>query len=542
MPRRADGVEAVDVVIVGAGPAGGVLATRLVAAGMRVVALEQGDWHEPASFPAAQPSYELDMRGRWSPDPNVRGSDADYPIAAADSDITPLMFNGVGGSSILYNADWCRLRPSDFRVRTLDGVADDWPICYADLEPYFDATDVEFGISGLAGDPSLPPTPALPHPPLPVGRGGRLVAHAHDRLGWHWWPGTNAVQPEAAGGRGGCLQWGTCIEGCPEGAKASADLTHWRRAVDAGVQLRTGARAQRVALDERGRASGVEYVDRAGREHLVSARVVVLAANGIGTPRLLLLSEQAGHAGGLANRSGQVGRRLMVHPFATVAGVFPEPLRSWVGHAGPKIVSYEFYESDPDRGFVRGAKWSLGGIAGPVGIALTRKDGGAPGWGGDHHASMRERLGATMSWGIFTEDLPEEHNRVTLDATATDSDGVPAARVAYRISENTRRMLDFHADRAAESLQAAGATHIHREVPVRASGWHLLGTARMGEDPETSVVDADLRAHDVPNLYVADGSTFVTSAGVNPTSTVVALAARLGEHLVRTRRAIAAAV
>jgi choline dehydrogenase-like flavoprotein len=341
------------------------------------------------------------------------------------------------------------------------------------------------------------------------------VAAAHDRLGWHWWPGTNAIDP------GACVQWGTCLEGCPAGAKASADLTHWRRAVAAGADLRTGARATRVVVDARGRASGVEYLDRDGRSHVEEAPVVVLAANGIGTPRLLLLS-------GLANRSGLVGRRLMVHPFATVAGTFDEPLDSWVGHAGPKIVSYEFYESDPARGFVRGAKWSLGGIAGPVGIALE----GWAGWGAGHAARMREHVGRTMSWGIFTEDLPEEANRVTLDDALTDSDGLPAPRVEYAISENTRRMLRFHADRAAESLRAAGARELHEEVPVRASGWHLLGTARMGDDPETSVVDRDLQAHDVPGLYVADGSVFVTSAGVNPTSTVVALASRLGDHLV----------
>jgi choline dehydrogenase-like flavoprotein len=509
--------EPADAVVVGAGPAGGVVASRLVAAGMRVVCLEQGDWHDPSSFPGPHAGYELAMRTTWSPDPNVRGADADYPIAVDGSDIAPLMFAGVGGSTILYNADWCRLRPSDFRVRTLDGVADDWPLSYADLAPWFDATDAEFAISGLAGDPSLPPTPALPHPPLPVGPGGRLVAAAHDRLGWHWWPGTNAIDPAA------CVQWGTCLEGCPAGAKASADLTHWRAAVAAGADLRTGARATRVVTDARGRACGVEYVDRDGRAQLARGGVVVLAANGIGTPRLLLLSE-------LANRSGLVGRRLMVHPFATVAGVFDEPLRSWLGHAGPKIVSYEFYETDPARGFVRGAKWSLGGIAGPVGIALE-----------GHGETVAERIGRTMSWGIFTEDLPEDHNRVTLDDALTDSDGLPAPRVAYRISENTRRMLRFNADRARESLVEAGAHDLEEEVPVRASGWHLLGTARMGEDPETSVVDRDLRAHDVPNLYVADGSVFVTSAGVNPTSTVVALAARLGAHLVASRREIAVA-
>ena len=476
-----------------------MLAARLVAAGVRVVCLEQGDWHDPADFPGARPGYEVAMRSTWSADPNVRGAEADYPIAVDRAEITPLMFAGVGGSTILYNADWCRLRPSDFRVRTLDGVADDWPISYGDLSPHFDRTDIEFGVSGLAGDPSLPPTPAFPHPPLPVGRGGRLVAGAHDELGWHWWPGTNAIAPAA------CVQWGTCLEGCPAGAKASADLTHWRRAVAGGADLRTGARATRVVVDARGRASGVEYVDRDGRSHVVDAAIVVLAANGIGTPRLLLLS-------GLANRSGLVGRRLMVHPFATVAGTFDEPLASWVGHAGPKIVSYEFYETDAARGFVRGAKWSLGGIAGPVGIALE----GWAGWGEGHAERMRELVGRTMSWGVFTEDLPEEANRIVLDDALTDSDGLPAPRVEYTISENTRRMLRFHADRAAESLRAAGARELHEEVPVRASGWHLLGTARMGDDPETSVVDRDLQAHDVPGLYVADGSVFVTSGGREP--------------------------
>jgi choline dehydrogenase-like flavoprotein len=149
---------------------------------------------------------------------------------------------------------------------------------------------------------------------------------------------------------------------------------------------------------------------------------------------------------------------------------------------------------------------------------------------------MRERFGRMLTWSIFAEDLPETHNRVELSDDVTDSSGLPAARVHYRISDNTRRMLDFHAARARESLEAAGATQIDATVPVRASGWHLLGTARMGTDPERSVVDRNLRVHDVPNLYIADGSTFVTSAGVNPTSTVAALAARLGDHLVRGGR------
>jgi choline dehydrogenase-like flavoprotein len=527
---------AADVLIVGAGAAGGVLAGRLVRAGLRVRCLEQGDWHDPAAFGSGDPAFELVARRRWSPDPSARRGAADYPVDASESDLAPLMFSGVGGSTLLYAADWCRMRPSDFRVRTLDGVGDDWPLSYADLAPHFDATDREFGVAGLAGDPSLPPDVAPPpYGPLPLGPGALRVAAAHDRLGWHWWPGTNAVHP------GACVQWGTCIEGCPVGAKATADLTHWRAAVAAGVRLDVGARAQRVGLDRRGRARGVEYVDGEGRSQLARAGVVVLAANGLGTPRLLLLSACAGHDDGLANSSGLVGRRLMMHPFATVSGVFDEPLRTWVGHAGPKIVSYEFYESDGSRGFVRGAKWSLGGVAGPVGIALAHPDDAPPPWGAGHLAGMRERVGRTMSWGIFTDDLPEDDNRVALDAAHCDGDGLPGVRVRYRIGENTRRMLAFHAARAEESLEAAGARQVHTQVPVRSAGWHLLGTARMGRDPATSVVDRFGRCHDVPNLYVADGSAFVTAAGVNPTSTVAALAARLAEHLVATRREVAVA-
>ena len=169
--------------------------------------------------------------------------------------------------------------------------------------------------------------------------------------------------------------------------------------------------------------------------------------------------------------------------------------------------------------------------AGPVGIALE----GWAGWGEGHAERMRRLVGRTMSWGVFTEDLPEEANRVVLDDALTDSNGLPAPRVAYTISENTRRMLRFHADRAAESLRAAGARELHEEVPVRASGWHLLGTARMGDDPASSVVDRWNRAHDVANLYVVDGSCFVTSTGVNPTSTIVSIALRAADHMIETR-------
>jgi choline dehydrogenase-like flavoprotein len=531
MGRRA---ERADVVIVGAGASGGVVGRRLAEAGFRVVCLEQGRWPDSNAFPAPRAEYELLARKQWAGNPNVRGLPEDYPVEESQSDVATLMFNGVGGSLVLYAGDWCRLRPSDFRVRRLDGVADDWPISYADLQPHYERTDVEFGVSGLGGDPSLPPGADPPLPPLPIGEGALRVARAHARLGWHWWPGANAVLSIPSQGRRACAQWGTCMQGCPEGAKASTDLTHWPAAIERGAEVVTGARACRIVIGRRGRATGVEYVTTDGTSRLQRANAVVLAANAVGTARLLLLSSSPSHPDGLANGSGLVGRRLMFHPFANVTGIFPERVETVRGHVGAKIVSYQFYETDPSRSFVRGAKWSLAPTGGPLNAALPTRAGQSV-WGEAHHAHVRERLGRSVSWGIFGEDLPDPENRVELDPVLRDSSGLPAPRLFYKVSDNSRRLLDFHIERASESLAEAGATRVDAERLMRYSGWHLLGTARMGADPSSSVVDAWGRAHEVENLFVADGSVFVTSGGVNPTSTIAAFASRVADHIVETR-------
>jgi choline dehydrogenase-like flavoprotein len=528
--------ERADVVIVGAGAAGGVVAHRLATAGFRVTCLEQGRWPDRSAYPAPRDDWEIIASKRWSPDPNVRGLPEDYPIESDESDIVPLMYNAVGGSMVLYAGDWPRMAPSDFRVRTLDGVADDWPITYADLEPYYDQIAREVGVAGLAGDPAYPEGADLPLPPLPLGPGVLDVARAHDRLGWHWWPAPSAIASAPYRGRHPCAQWGTCMQGCPEGAKASTDLTHWPEAVERGARLITDARVRRVVLGPRGLATGVEYVDEDGREAFVAADVVVLAANGIGTPRLLLASADSRCPDGLANGSGLVGRRLMMHPFAVVTGVFDRPLQTWKGNVGSRIHCLEFYESDPDRGFVRGAKWSLAPASGgPMSAALPPRAGAAV-WGVEHHRAVRERFGRCLTWGIFGEDLPDEANRVELSETRTDTAGIPAPRVVYRVSENSRRLLAFHVERATESLLEAGAIRVEARERIREAGWHLLGTARMGTDPATSVVDPWGRAHEVPNLYVADGSVFVTSGGVNPTNTIVSLALRIADGMVARRR------
>ncbi len=528
----ADSTDPVDVVIVGAGVSGGVVGRRLAEAGLTVVCLEQGRWHDASEFPGRLPEWELVMRKQWSPNPNVRRLPEDYPIDSTDSDIEPLMYNAVGGSTILYAADWSRLVPSDFRTASLDGVGDDWPLTYGDLEHYYERTDSEIGVSGLGGNPAYPPGADCPLPPLPIGASGMTVARAHTRLGWHWWPGTNAILSAAYDGRRPCVQWGACMQGCPEGAKASADLTHWPAAMAHGTRVMAGVRATRVVLGPDGRASGVEWTDANGNQGFQRGRAVVLAANAIGSARLLLLSAQKGHADGLANSSGLVGRRLMMHPFAVVTGIFDDSFETWKGHVGCRISSMQFYETDESRGFVRGAKWSMApSTGGPINAAMPARAGEAS-WGEDHHDRVRSRFGHALSWGIFGEDLPDISNRVQLHPDLRDSMGLPAPKVTYHVSANTRRLLEFHAARAAESLLEAGAHTIEASQLLRESGWHIMGTARMGVDPSESVVDPWGRTHDVDNLFIVDGSIFVTSGGVNPTSTIAALALRCADAIL----------
>jgi choline dehydrogenase-like flavoprotein len=531
----ASGPADADVLIVGAGPTGAVAAKRFSEAGMRVVVLEQGDWPDYTKARAGHADYEVTAGRDWSANPNRRKAAADYPISDTDSDISAVLYNAVGGSSVIFAAHWQRNMPSDFRVRTLDGVADDWPLTYEDLQPFYEQVEEDFGVSGLAGDPAFPPGKGPPLPPPPLAPMGRRVAKAHNRLGWHWWPGPNAIATRPYRSLRQCTQRATCMWGCVEGAKASVDRTHWPDSVGRGVRLITGARVRRLETNGRGLVTGATYVDRAGAEHFQKADVTILAASGIGTPRLLLLSANIQFPSGLANSSGLVGRRLMMHPFGTVVGLFEDDLGSTHGVWGQHIHSLQFYETDTSRGFVRGAKWGLQPTGGPVSMTRSYPWGDNAIWGAGFHAGIHKRLGHSAMWGIIAEDLPDDENRVVLDPGLMDADGIPAPKIIYRMSENSRRLLEFHLARAKQSLEAAGAYETVVAPLIRETGWHLLGTAKMGNDSATSVVDAWGRAHDIPNLYIFDGSIWPTSSGMNPTATIAAMSLRCADHLVRER-------
>jgi choline dehydrogenase-like flavoprotein len=520
----------VDVLIVGAGASGAALAWSLADTRMNIVCLEQGDWTNPADYPSTGQDWELRRFGDFSLSPNSRGRSEDYPINDRDSPIAISNFNAVGGSTILYAAHFPRFHPSDFRVRSLDGVADDWPLDYRRLEPYYAVNDRMMGVSGLAGDPAYPPK-QVPLPPVPLGKLGETLARGFNRLGWHWWPSDSAIATREYEGRAPCINLGPCITGCAQGAKASTDVTYWPAALRRGVELRTRCRVREVTVGADGMADGVVYYDADGVEHRQRAEVVVLACNGVGTPRLLLNSRSRLFPDGLANRSGLVGRNLMFHPYALVTGVFGEPLEGYKGPTGCCLMSQEFYETDLARGFVRGYSFEILRGMGPVSTALWGMSSGRVPWGAGHHEAYRQLFDRTAGMVVICEDLPEPHNRVTLDPDLVDSDGIPAPKVTYRLGENSNRMLEHSVARAREVLEAAGAKETAAEAPLAPAGWHLMGTARMGTDPERSVVNAWGRCHDVRNLFIVDGSIFVTAAAVNPTNTIQALALYIADTM-----------
>lgn len=528
-----------DAVIVGAGASAAVAAKRLAEAGYSVVCLEQGEWPDYSGARTRGLEYEINFGREWIWAANERALPADYPINVAECELEPLMYNGVGGGTVLYAGHWMRNLPSDFRVRTLDGVADDWPLTYEDLVPYYQVVEDDFAVSGLGGDPAYPPGVGPPLPPVPLGRLGRRFAKAHNDLGWHWWPGTNAIATRAHGSLSSCKQRARCMWGCVDNAKGSADRTHWPLNQRLGVTLVTGARVRRITVDETGLATGVIWIDREGHEHHQRAGVTILAANGVGTPRLLLLSASKRHRDGLANSSGLVGKRLMMHPMRSVSGQLDENLGTRQGVWGQHLTSLQFYETDAARGFVRGAKWGLQ-TAGGLNTAIRRDPWGDYVWGADFHRGLMQRLDRGARWGIIAEDLPEEHNDVTLDPALTDTDGVPAPKIRYRTSENTKRIMDFHVERAKESLAAAGARDVAASPSMVHCG-HLLGTCRMGRDSRDSVVDPWGRSHDVPNLFIFDGSVWPTASGVNPAATTAALALRNTEYLIENRSSQAVA-
>jgi len=527
--------EVVDVVIVGSGASGAAAAWRLSKdKSLKIVCLEQGEKSSPEHYPSTRTDWELSRASDYNSNPAVRSNFGDYPIDDSNSPISVANFNGFGGSTILYSAHFPRMHRSDFRTRSLDGVGEDWPISYADLQPHFELNESMMGVAGLVGDPANPDYSSL-LPPVPLGAMGRAVAEGFNRLGWHWWPSYAAINTRSHGNRGACINLGPCNTGCAQGAKASVDVTYWPVALRQGVEVRTKTRVLEVTLDENGKAKGVVYANAFGACNELYANLVVVACSGVGTPRLLLNSRSSQHPDGLGNYSGMLGRNLMLHPLAYVEGVFDHELQSSLGPQGACIMSQQFYETSSDRDFTRGYTLQVLRGAPAAETAITNHFLRRIPLGSEHHKKFAQFFNRSAGIAVISEDLPELHNRVELDEANCDSSGMPGVKVFYKLSDNTSNILKHGIQASKKVLHAAQAKVTSSFAPVRHTGWHLMGTARMGDNPENSVVNRYCQVHGISNLFVVDSSVFVTSGAVNPVATAQALTLWACDYIVRQK-------
>jgi choline dehydrogenase-like flavoprotein len=537
--------DTVDFVVVGSGAAGGVIARELSQAGFTVLVLEQGKRMEASDFEHDELKYQYLHGITNSPEtcPQTFRNDPTKTAIRPDHVNSLVYARIVGGSSNHFTANFWRFHDVDFNEHSLLGdipgaALADWPINYQELEPYYTKVEWEVGVSGLAGGSPFDPPRSKPYPmpPLPVKSSGVLMERGARKLGLHPFPAPMAIASQPFRGRSGCVHCGFCIGfGCEVRAKSSSLYTMIPEAEATGnCEIRSNSYVFHVETDTKGRATGVRYFDADKRERLQKARAVVLSANGAETPRLLLNSKSNRSPNGLANSSGMVGQHLMFNQGAGVHAMFEHELNEYKSVQVSRVV-HDFYKTDLKRGFYGG-----GGIDARMGSVPAQwaavSGGELPSWG----KPLKERLeGFTRSMlctGHVTS-LAVPTNSVSIDPQLKDDWGVPAMRVTYKDHPDDLKIARFMQDRTHEIMDAAGAVKIWRTaVAERQSSVHLLGTCRMGNDPAKSVIDKYHRTHDVPNLFLCDGSSFVTSGRGQPTLTIQALAFRAAHHITEAAR------
>jgi choline dehydrogenase-like flavoprotein len=520
----------VEACIIGAGTAGAVVAKELGERGVSVMVLEAGRRFNPLEdySGTATNDWESAMLD-WS---KFRVPAMDRKVNAGRYGLSINQTFGVGGTTLVYLAYHPRMLPDSFRIYTLDGVGADWPITYEDLAPYYRKVELELGVSGQNGDPWSPPIEPYPNPPFEFSYSNKVFKRGCDKLGIRLWPAPRAILSRPYDGRPACVGAGTCMGGCLTKAKSSVDVTYIPKAEATGqVEIRPESVVLRIEVDARGKAKSVIYVDRDGVEHEQEAEVIILSAGVVQSPRLLLASTSTLFPDGLANSSGVVGKYFMEHLGLFACAIFPDRIDAFRGIPGGAY-SMDFVGTSSEHAFARGWKLELGGgISGPAHTANL-----IPGWGASHKDYMRQYYGYVAAGGAGGEQLPDERNRVELDPEAVDDYGVPLPRITLEPRENDRLMLVAMEKHVREIYEAAGAIEI-LEMRYQPGGTsHYMGTCRMGNDPATSALNGFCQSHDVPNLFVVDGSCFVTGGNANPAHTIQAIATRAAEYIAEEGR------
>jgi choline dehydrogenase-like flavoprotein len=537
--------ETADFLVIGSGAAGGVVAKELSTAGFSVVVLEQGPyWRETDySHDEIKYTFQAGLTNDTKLQPITFRKNEDEPAKE-----TKAIEYGrqVGGGSVHFTANYWRFHESDFHERSLYGEIPgtsfaDWPIAYADLEPYYTKAEYDLGISGMAGaNPfEAPRSKPYPLPPLPVKSSGALFERATKQLGLHPFPAPMAILSRPYRGRSACVNCGFCESfGCDVRAKSSTLVSVIPIAEKTGrCEIRPNSYVRKIVTNARGRVTGAVYFDAQKKEVLQRAKAVVVCANGVESAKLLLLSKSNQFPNGLANSSGLVGRNLMWDNGSFASALFEHPLNEFKGIQVTRLI-HDYYRADPKRGFYGG-----GGIDArfnfyPAGFALFGMPPDAPKWGAEYKKMLATYFVRTMSMLAHSTSLPMEKNTVTLDPEKRDAWGLPAVRITYDPHPDDIANMKWLLEREYEIFEAMGAKKMWAQpVEMFSTNRHLMGTCRMGSDPKKSVVDPHSRTHDVRNLFVVDGSNFVTCARQQPTATIQALAYRAADHMTRAAKA-----
>ena len=557
-----------DVVIVGLGAAGGIAALPLADAGLDVVGLEAGTRLTRRDF--APDEIRNNVRDwpqavqKTNQEVPTQRPNAGAPTTRASSH--PMM-NGVGGTTLHYWAQSWRLNPWDFKVvnetvrrygrsRLPAGTTiEDWPLDYEELEPYYDKVEWETGVAGRAGNIKGALSPAgnvfegprqrdYPMPPLRGTGFTDLMAAAARSLGWQPFAGPAQINSRSFQERSACLYHGFCNRGgCHVDAKNGTAVTTIPRAEQTGrFRVVTRAHVTAIDVDARGRVAAVRYLTD-GQEFVQPARAVLLAAYTYENVRLLLLSKSRAFPSGLSNKHSQVGRHYLSHAQGGgVTALFPFNLNTWYGLPAQGTAVDDFADDNFDHGsldFIGGGNLWVYSERRPIGAANMTTFGRAPNWGSAWKAFVKENADRVNTSYLQKTTLPYESNYLDLDPEVKDPLGFPVIRITADYQENERRINTYIQDRMEQWYRAAGAIAVQRN-PLGTMGpsTHTYGGTRMGDNPETNVVNRWGFSHEVPNLGVLGGSVMGTSGARNPTLTLQALAWRTADHLVKNWKSI----
>lgn len=502
------------VVIIGSGAGGGTLGNELAQRGAKVVVLEAGGRHEIADF--VNDEWASFTQLAWA---DTRTTGGSWRVAKDFPNLPAWIVKAVGGSTTHWAGASLRFAAHEFKPRTHYGAIEganlaDWPITLAELEPYYARAEDKMGVTGTNGIPRLP-----------GNNNYKVLAAGAKKLGYkEFHTGNMAINSQPRADRTSCHQLGFCFQGCKMGAKWSTLYTEIPAGEATGrLEVRPASMAIRIEHDAAGKATGVVYADAAGRQQRQRARVVAVAGNSIESPRLLLNSASAKFPDGMANSSGQVGRNYMRHTTGSVYAIFDRPVHMYRGTTMAGIIRDES-RHDPKRGFAGGYELETLSLGVPF-LAAFLEPGA---WGRGFTAAMDAYDHMAGMW-IVGEDMPQAGNRITLDPTVKDRFGMPVASVHFDDHANDIAMRDHAYGQGRAVYEAVGATRTFETTPYPST--HNLGTNRMSAHARDGVVDTWGKAHDLPNLYVSDGSQFTSGAACNPTLTIVALAIRQAEHI-----------